>query len=441
MMWCPRSIYSLRRLSIHQSKRARYSSSVKSTDDKVAPRVLISGHSIAGLCAALALQRHHPGKVALQLVPSDVTPSVHESTILYPNALGHLRDLGVLDAILAKGCVLSSSSICSGSKGRKISTLNYSGISKKYGDLPVVAIQVSALQKILESELASTKLRLREKDGLTSFKNVGEKGKETVSCSLKKLTNLTYDALILTDQSKLATKSFPPPKPDVSRMAKLETWHGIVPMSLMAQEGQQVRLKGNTVTLEWFPVGGNLQYFGAASFSRFSNFYGAAEKTGQEFIERFSKFLNGDEAELLKETLSQHKKEKVATTNYLSEFVQHSWKEGRVVLMGGAAYCILPALHQQVAMEVEDGVVMATMLAQSSANDVEDSLERFAEQRKKRVEEVATIASGKCRADTADYKFPGLRHLRNVLVSETSPVRSHTLKKIIKNTPPFKTNV
>lgn len=68
------------------------------------------------------------------------------------------------------------------------------------------------------------------------------------------------------------------------------------------------------------------------------------------------------------------------------------WTVGRVTLLGDAAHSMLPYLAQGATQSIEDGYVIAKILARKGANEVSSALELYERKRKPRTSKVQTVA-------------------------------------------------
>jgi len=65
-----------------------------------------------------------------------------------------------------------------------------------------------------------------------------------------------------------------------------------------------------------------------------------------------------------------------------------TWSKGRLTLLGDAAHPMLPHLGQGANQSIEDGMALATILAQTDANEVPAALQAYERLRRERVAEV-----------------------------------------------------
>jgi salicylate hydroxylase len=65
-----------------------------------------------------------------------------------------------------------------------------------------------------------------------------------------------------------------------------------------------------------------------------------------------------------------------------------TWSKGRLTLLGDAAHPMLPHLGQGANQSIEDGMALATILAQADRNDVQAALQAYERLRRERVAEV-----------------------------------------------------
>ena len=90
--------------------------------------------------------------------------------------------------------------------------------------------------------------------------------------------------------------------------------------------------------------------------------------------------------------------------------IARPWVRGRVALIGDAAHAMAPSAAQGGAQAIEDGWVLAAMLAEK-IRDPADALRAYEAARRPRVERIARVA----RRNLTTYEMTGISaHARNL---------------------------
>ena len=101
--------------------------------------------------------------------------------------------------------------------------------------------------------------------------------------------------------------------------------------------------------------------------------------------------------------------------NDLEEIEVLRWTTGRVALLGDAAHAMTPNMGQGAAMAIEDAIVLAELLTQTSA--IADALAQYEQRRRARVTQIQTRS--RRIGQVAQWESAPARVVRNLLVSLT----------------------
>jgi len=109
-------------------------------------------------------------------------------------------------------------------------------------------------------------------------------------------------------------------------------------------------------------------------------------KSADEFRAMFAQFTDPRVVKLFAQLRSP---EEIITTA-VEELREERWHQARAVLLGDAVHAMTPNIGQGAGMAMEDAAVLAEELA--SATTIENSLKKYAERRKPRVETIVRVS-------------------------------------------------
>ena len=316
-----------------------------------APRIAVVGGGIGGLAAALALQRR--GFETIVCEQSPVLSEIGAGVNLTPNALMALRALGVEDAVVAVGCESDFLVIRSWKSGRVISRMRRGSFRAQFG-APNLTVHRADLLEVLANALGGTEVRL----GARCV--AAEGGERTAGARFADGSEIEADIVIGADgiHSAVRRSLF---GPDTPRFTGCICWRGMAPIEAVPAD-----LDTSDGTMWMGPHGHVVHYVvhrGAllnivAHFD--SDAWTEESWTRECSVSEVLTTYGGWNPLLLQVFQASPRWYKWAL--YDREPLQH-WNRGRATLLGDSAHAMLPYLGQGAAMAIEDGCVLAAMIA------------------------------------------------------------------------------
>jgi 2-polyprenyl-6-methoxyphenol hydroxylase-like FAD-dependent oxidoreductase len=326
-------------------------------------RALIVGAGLGGLAVALRLRALG---IAVEIVERRPAAEAHGAGILLTgNALRMLEELGVADAVLARGLrvVVVRFTDDQGGELFRVDCM-------RAGWPAFVSIRRDALQQQLLAVLAP----LAPRWGTTVA--ALQEGASDVEVSFSDGGRGRYGLVVAADgvHSQLRTELFA--AEPVQPIAGFFGWRFVAPLPPGLSHPQYMLGNGRTLLLH--PLPGGEVYCGAGPIG------GPAPGGGSELEQLRSAFqgFGGPAAQVLQALDGEAV---LIPTSYF-HVEQRPWRKGRCVLIGDAAHACAPTLAQGGAMAFEDAVVLGEALRDTG--ELGAALDAFERRRAPRVGQV-----------------------------------------------------
>ena len=327
--------------------------------------VLIAGAGIAGCAAAIALARdgHHVRVVEKQREWRFLSSGI----FVYSNGLESLHDLGVLDAILEAGFAIPGGrNAYFDHRGTPIINVTYPE-GQTPGVPGILGIKRAGLHRVLATEMAALGVQVE----LGTTVEAIETGGHGADVRLSDGRRATFDLVIGADGIRSAMR----PMIGIGvepRHTGFGVWRAVHdrPPELV----EKIMLMGPGKRFGIMPISDDKLYtFGTVAEPKDRRFDPA--EWPQTMRARFAEF-DGPARPFLDDT-GPHSE--VFYTAVEEVALPLPWHRGRVLLIGDAAHASTPFMGQGGAMAMEDGVVLARLLAVT--DDIDAALTRFGQLR------------------------------------------------------------
>lgn len=326
--------------------------------------VIIVGGGIAGCALAIALARRG---IACTIVERETRWRPTSSGIfIYANGLRALDRLGLLDEMCAAGWVSpDGDNLYLAADGTEITRTIYPTFEG--GRIPsIVGIRRVAMHEVLVRAIERLAIPVRLGVTVTEIAHVpGAPARVTLSDG----SVLSGAALVGADgiRSDIRTRLFGPVEPTYTGFGVWRSTHA-------KTVDTKVMMMGVGLRLGLMPISDDELYMFATTREADKPYY-PPECWHDLMREKFASF-RGPAAPLLAELTTPAR---VVYTAVEEVHLPLPWSRGRVGLVGDAAHSSSPFMGQGGAMALEDGLVLADMLA--AGGDVEAILLRFGERR------------------------------------------------------------
>lgn len=327
-------------------------------------RVLIVGGGIGGLTAAVALKRKG---INAEVVEQNPDWSVYGVGIIQPsNMLRALRGIGLGDACLARGRPFQGWHFCD-AQGNRLAEVPSKNVAGP-GYPPANGIRRPALHKILTDATLAQGTKVRLGVTVTSW----NERVDGIEVALSDGTRATYDLLIGADGSYSQTRAMLFGDQLKPQFTGQSVWRYNFERPRDLEWG--AIFYGNKSKAGLVPLSDSLMYL-----------FLVTSEPGNPRLPKDQLHL------LLKERLAEYGgivgrlREQVtdpAAVVYRPMevlMVPPPWHKGRVLLIGDAVHSGTPHLAEGAAMAIEDSVLLADMLAESS--DLDSTLNNFVDRR------------------------------------------------------------
>ena len=325
----------------------------------VVQNVAIVGGGIAGSALAIALSRRG---IKTTLIEREATWAPASSGIfIYSNGLQALDRLGVLDDICASGWVSpDGDNLYLTASGETITNTVYPGIGER---IPaIVGIRRLELHRVLANAVEALGVNIRL--GVTVVAIQDGDSANPVSITLSDGTILTCDVLVGADgiRSRVRAQMFGDGDPNYIGWVAHRT---TIPIEQVPEEVDR-----NIVAL-WGGEGFHIVHYPLRHGKLFNIVTVFRTPTYAQKVD-----MAGYKAEIDKTYARAHPvMKKLIEMTALDwrgavadrEPIRH-WTKGRAVLLGDAAHSTLQSLAQGACMAIEDGVVLAELIATSRGN-------------------------------------------------------------------------
>jgi salicylate hydroxylase len=361
-----------------------------------APKVLIAGGGIGGLVAALALIRRgipvevHEQAAALREVGAGVQIS--------PNGARVLFELGVGEAVAGLSCETKGKEIRLWNTGQAWPIADVLAEATALYGYPYFTVYRPDLLAVLEAavrEAAPGVLHLGHK--AEGFEVVGDR----VRLRFTNGGSAEGDVLIGADgiHSVVRRQLW---GEGAARFTGLLAWRGVIPMAKLP------RHMDRPVGSNWVGPGRHVVHYPLRR-GELMNFVGVVEGVDWQ-VESWT--AQGTHAELHRDFAGWHPDihamiEAIGTPfrwAFLARDPLPVWGQGRVSLLGDACHPTLPFMAQGAVMAIEDGFILARVLAE--VDDPVAALRRYEDARRDRTARVVVGSS----ANTKRFHNPELAH-------------------------------
>lgn len=329
---------------------------------------LIIGAGIAGCSTAITLASRG---IAVTLVDKQTEWRFQSSGIfVYSNGLAALREVGVLDEILASGFgIEDGKNIYLDHGGEPIVDVFYPSIGGKVP--PILGIKRAEIHRILAARLEALNVGIRL--GTTLAELSTGSTTEPARVVLSDGSSGEYDLVIGADGIRSQVRGLLHPEIQ-PRNTGFGVWRSV--HDRPADMDVKVMMMGVGKRLGIMPISDDKLYIFGTIPEPTQHWY-PREDWPAIMREKFAEF-QGPVRRFLDEVSD--------TTEVLYTVVEEvaaplPWHQGRSLLIGDAAHASTPFMGQGGAMAVEDAVVLGRMVAQENAGDVPGLLQRFGEKR------------------------------------------------------------
>ncbi len=323
------------------------------------PGIAIIGGGIGGLAACLAL--HRRGIPATVYEKSAQLSEIGAGLTLSPNALKAFRALGVEDAALAVGWQAEHQVIRSWRSGRVIARQSrHAGVTERFG-ATFLTIHRADLLDVLARALPAGAVRVNvECTGVAA-------GNGVAVARFADGSEIEADVVVGADGIHSAVRELLF-GPDAPHFTGCVCWRGLVPVEALPDS---LRNPDNT---SWWGPNGHVVHYRVrrgelVNFVAHINSDAWTEESWTHECER---------SELIDTYARWHPS--LATLFELSERYYkwalydrdplEAWGRGRATLLGDSAHPMLPYLGQGACMAVEDGCILAELLARTPDDPV-----------------------------------------------------------------------
>jgi salicylate hydroxylase len=322
-----------------------------------APKIVIVGGGIAGLAAAVALHRRGI-EVAVYERAGEIS-EIGAGVQMTPNAMKALRGLGIEKAALDVAFEPESQVLRNWKSGRVIYRAPMKSVFRERFGAPGCSFHRADLLAVLAAPLPPGTVRLN-----ASCVAVETKG-QTAIARFADGSEVEADIVVGADgiHSTIRRQLF---GADAPRFTGCMCWRGLVPADRIP--------KGliEPASSNWLGPHGHVvhYYVRRGEMVNFVAIHDSEEWTEESWI------LEADKAELMatytgwNDTLLRlfECSDRYFKWGLFDREPLSRWSEGRVTLLGDSAHAMLPFLAQGAAMGIEDGCVLAELVARDPAN-------------------------------------------------------------------------
>lgn len=308
-----------------------------------APRTLVVGAGIGGLCAAIALRRRG---VEVRVVDqaTDLAP-LGAGLTLWPNAVHALRRLGLAEAIEERSYPIGAGGIRS-RQGTLLLPTDPAELERRVG-APTLAIHRGELQAALVEALGAPEPELGARlEGL-------EASEEEVRARFAGGRERRVDLLLGADGLESVVRTHvigdSPPRP-----AGYSAWRGVTRFDVEALPVGE--LWGPGAVFGFVPLGPERVYwFGTKPESVEEREDAGGRK--EDVLSHFEGWHHQVEA-----VVRASPEEEILHHDIVDRDPRRGWSQGRVTLMGDAAHPMTPHLGQGACQAIEDAAVLVDCL-------------------------------------------------------------------------------
>jgi salicylate hydroxylase len=348
------------------------------------PRILVVGGGIGGLAAALAFERQHAEVIVCEQSPK--LSEIGAGIGLAPNAIKALRALGLEAKINAIAWASEFAVIRSWQDGRAISRAYQGDYREKFG-APSVTAHRADLLGVLAGALATTDIRLGMRCLGVETRDHGAGARFADGSAIEADIVVGADGI----HSKVRESLF---GADAPRFTGCICWRGMAPADAVPRD-----INTADVTLWMGPHGHVVHYLvrGGELLNIVAHIDSDAW-TEESWTQECS----------VDEVMTAYARWNPALTRVFPASERwykwalydrdppERWSKGRATLLGDSAHAMLPYLGQGAAMAIEDGCVLAGMVARAG-DDLDGALDAYERLRKPRVQEAVLGSRARAR--------------------------------------------
>jgi salicylate hydroxylase len=316
-----------------------------------APRIAIIGGGIGGLAAALALERR--GAETIVCEQASALSEFGAGINLTPNAIKAFRALGIEAEVEAIGSGSEFQMIRSWKSGRLISRIPRGDFRKKFG-APNLTVHRVDLLNVLAGALKTTEIRLGKRAV------AAESREGSAMARFADGSDIEADIVVGADgiHSAVRKSLF---GADAPRFTGCICWRGMAPVDALPRD---INTADGTM---WMGPHGHVVHYPVhrgellnivAHFD--SDAWTEESWTRECDVSELTTTYAGWNSDLTR--LYPYGERWYKWALYDREPLER-WSQGRVTLLGDSAHAMLPYLGQGAAMAVEDGCVLAAMIA------------------------------------------------------------------------------
>jgi salicylate hydroxylase len=363
------------------------------------PRIAIIGGGIGGLSAALALYRR-----GIEVAVYEQSPQLSEvgaGLSLSPNALKACRALGIADDVIAAGSEAERQTMRTFNTGRVITSQPIGTHRTNFG-APSVTLHRADLLSILASSLPESCIRLSAR--CTSV-TPGDKG---AAAQFADGSAIEADIIVGADgiHSVVRDSLFGAEAP---RFTGCVCYRGLVPVGDLPAG---LNPKDNTL---WMGPHGHIVHY----LVRRGELLNVVAHFDSDAWTEESWTRQCDKAELLSTYSGWHesllalfeRKPRWYKWALYDRDLPERWSKGRGVLLGDSAHAMLPYLGQGAAMSIEDGCILAAVIA-LTPHDLDTALVQYEQIRKPRASRA--VLGSRARAKENHLTSPWARRKRDI---------------------------
>lgn len=330
-----------------------------------APRVAVIGGGIAGLAAAVAL--HRRGVEVTVYEQASALSEIGAGVQMTPNAMNALRLLGLEESAMAVAFEPESQVLRSWKSGRVIYRAPIRSVFRERFGAPLCSFHRADLLSVLAAPLPDSAIRLDARCVAV------EPAATSASACFADGSAIEADIVVGADgiHSLVRTSLFGAASP---RFTGCMCWRGLVPVE---------RIPPGLIepsSSNWMGPHGHVvhYYVRRGEMVNFVAIHDTDEWTEESWIreadrdELMTTYATWNERlRRLFECSDRYFKWGLFDREPLAQ-----WTKGRVTLLGDSAHAMLPFLAQGAAMGIEDGCVLAELVARYPA-DLDEALRRY----------------------------------------------------------------
>ena len=348
------------------------------------PRILVVGGGIGGLAAALAFQRQRA-----EVIVCEQSPKVSEIGAgigLAPNAIKALRALGLEEKINAIAWASEFAVIRSWQDGRPISRAYQGDYRDKFG-APSLTAHRADLLGILAGALTTTDIRPGMRCVAVETRAGGAAARFADGSEIEADIVVGADGI----HSKVRESLF---GADAPRFTGCICWRGMAPIEAVPRD-----INTNDVTL-WMGPHGHVVHYRVRRGELLNIVAHIDSDAWTE--ESWTQECSVDEVTTAYARWNPALTRVFPASERWYKWALYDrdpparWSKGRATLLGDSAHAMLPYLGQGAAMAIEDGCVLAGMVARAG-DDLDGALAAYERLRKPRVQEAVLGSRARAR--------------------------------------------